>query len=227
MSKIINKPGIVVAFDMENRLEAVELARKLRYADGNFVIKIGRPLEMKYSMAIISMISAITDVPIIYDGKIADIPYISAKIAEYAYNAGANAVIAHSFVGDDVIQAIVDLNMGDVIAVVEMSHPGWQALHRREWETASRISRMDIDGIVLPATNPQSIRGIRQMLDPDTYIISPGIGAQGANTGSAFEAGASYEIIGRQIYEDRNPVDMAEYCYGWGLYWEREREWNR
>lgn len=225
MSKIKKELGVIIAFDMENDVEAVGLARALMFAHGNFVIKIGRPLEMKYGMDIISRIRNATDVPIIYDGKIADIPYISAKIAETAYDYGADAVIMHSFVGGDVVEAVVNLGMGDVITVIEMSHPGWTPLQFPRSKILN-MHRNGVDGIVLPATEPSSIREGRQLLNDynsDMYIISPGIGTQGANCGDAFEAGADYEIIGRKIYSNNNPTDFAEYCYGWATYYENER----
>ena len=223
MSKIKKELGVIVAFDMDNRIDAVELACKLDDAEGNFVIKIGRPLEMHYGMNVITQIRNVTDMPIIYDGKIADIPYISAKIAEAAYGYGADAVIMHSFVGNDSIEAVIDLDMGDVITVVEMSHPGWPK-NLFPYTTIINMSALGVNGIVLPATNTKLIRGVNNILDDNIlnsniYIISPGIGVQGAGIGDAFSAGATYEIIGRKICDDRNPVDFAEYCYGWAKYW--------
>jgi len=213
MSKLRNEPGIIVAFDMEDRMDAIGLADELESAEGNFAIKIGRPLEMQHGAGIIEIIHDMTDLPIIYDGKIADIPYISAIIAETAYDYGASAVITHSFVGLDVVQAIVDLDKGDVIAVVEMSHPGWQVINRRPFTTTWDLSEIGVDGIVLPATNPELIRSVESGLEDDIYIISPGVGVQGARVGDAIRAGATYEILGRLIYGAENPAAMAEYYY--------------
>lgn len=212
MSKIENKPGIIVAFDMKDRMDAIGLADELESAKGNFAIKVGRPLEMKYGIGIISAIQNITDIPIIYDGKIADIPYISAMIAETAYDYGASAVITHSFVGLDVVQAIVDLDKGDVIAVVEMSHPGWGA-NKYPFSMTLSLSEIGVNGIVLPATKPELIRSINNGLEDDMYIISPGVGVQGASIGDAIEAGATYEILGRLIYDSDDPAVIAEYYY--------------
>lgn len=212
MSIIANEPGIIVAFDMKSRSAAIKLARELMFADGNFVIKIGRPLEMMCGMGIISQIRDATNLPIIYDGKIADIPYISARIAEIAYDCGADAVIAHSFVGNDVIEAIVGLHKGDVIAVVEMSHPGWPR-DLFPYTAVMNMCGLGISGIVLPATKPDLIRGISNMLSDGMYIISPGVGAQGANIGDAVTKGATYEIVGRSIYESADPVVAAEFHY--------------
>jgi len=213
MSEIENKPGIVVAFDMENRMQAIELADMLECAKGNFVIKVGRPLEMQYGIDILLRIRDVTGIPIIYDGKIADIPYISAVIAETAYDYGADAVIVHSCIGTDVVKAVVELDKGDVIAIIEMSHPGWFEQTRAPRSIAWSCAAMGVNGIVMPATRPKLIPGIKDLLPPDMYIISPGVGAQGADIGDAAVQGATYEIVGRGIYEHDDPVRAAEFYY--------------
>ncbi len=213
MSKIKNEPGIIVAFDMENRIDAIKLARELMFADGNFVIKVGRPLEMACGMSIIAQIRNATTVPIIYDGKIADIPYISAKIAEAAYDYGADAVIVHGFVGIDVVKAVIELDKGDVITVIEMSHPGWFEQDHSPQTLAWASASAGVNGIVLPATYPLLIPRIKALLPPDIYVISPGVGAQGAEIGDAVINGATYEIVGRSIYNNNDPTGAAEHYY--------------
>ncbi len=47
----------------------------------------------------------------------------------------------------------------------------------------------------------------------ETYIISPGVRAQGAEPGDAITSGADYEIVGRAIYQSENPKDSAEQIY--------------
>ena len=72
--RLKKEKGIIVAFDMEDTEFALELARDLRGARGNFVIKVGRPLEMRAGIGILAQIKDASGLPIIYDGKIADIP---------------------------------------------------------------------------------------------------------------------------------------------------------
>ena len=76
---------IIVAFDMANAEFALNLARNLRGAEGNFAIKVGRSLEMQTGIEILAEIKYASGLPVIYNGKIA---YISQKIAEYAYEYG-------------------------------------------------------------------------------------------------------------------------------------------
>lgn len=223
MSIIKKGPGIIVALDMPDIDDAIRVAREVDKAKGNFVLKVGRILEMQYGINIISNIRSAVDMPIIYDGKIADIPVISSTIADMTYSNGADAVIVHGFVGMDVIQKIIDLEKGDVIVVVEMTHPGWTGF---DCDLDVLISEMNVDGIVLPATHPESIREVQNLLGRNTYVIAPGVGTQGVSAGDAFSAGADYEIIGRTICRSLRIKDDAEYYYDWGLHWERERNHN-
>ena len=203
---------------MEDSSTAVRLAEELGSADGNFAIKVGRPLEMQTGKEIISRIRAVTDIPIIYDGKIADIPYVSAKIAEIAYGAGADAVIMHAFVGADAVREVVGLGKGDVITVIEMTHPGSvEYLEPISERLIRMVSDIGVDGVVLPATRPDRVRRLSGLLGNDgkseAYIISPGIHAQGAEPGDAITSGADYEIVGRAIYQSGNPKELAERIY--------------
>ncbi len=219
-SRIEKRPGIMVAFDMEDVPSAILLAEELSAADGNFAIKIGRPLEMQTGKEVISKVRDATDIPIVYDGKIADIPYISAKIAEIAYDAGADAIIMHAFVGADVVREVVNLGMGDVITVIEMTHPGSvEYLENVSEKLIRKTSEIGVDGIVLPATRPERVSALSELLnsgydgDSETYIISPGIHAQGAEPGDAIINGSDYEVVGRAIYQSEDPKESAERIY--------------
>jgi len=163
--RLKKEKGIIVAFDMEDTEFALELAWDLRGASGNFVIKVGRPLEMQAGIGILAQIKDASGLPIIYDGKIADIPYISQKIASNAYDAGADAVIVHGFVGSDVVSAVKALGKGDVIAVVEMTHPGSNEFIQPAAERiAMMVARMGLEGVVLPATKPKRVKNLARIV---------------------------------------------------------------
>jgi len=226
MSEIKKEHGIIVALDNPDIDKLYSIARQVNFAKGNFVLKIGRIPEMEHGISVISDIRDAVDIPIIYDGKIADIPHISAGIAERAYNAGADAVIVQGFVGLDVVEAVVDLEMGDVIVVMEMSHPGWFGHNHYPRNIVSPIdlANIGVDGVVLPATHPDLIRRMKSFLPPDIYIVSPGIGPQGGDIMAALDAGSDYPIVGRRISENPDPKFAAEFYYGWCVYWEQERQ---
>lgn len=214
MSILCKKPGIIVALDLRNIDSAIKLAKEIGKAKGNFALKIGRPLEMQCGKRIISKIKKVSKVPLIYDGKIADIPFISSEIAEIAYEAGADAVIMHSFVGSDVVKEIINLNMGDVITVVEMTHPGAVEYYQPNSEKMAKDAlELGVDGIVLPATRPGRVKKISNLVSESIYVISPGIRAQGAKPGDAIINGADYEVVGRAIYNSTNPREATEMLY--------------
>ena len=213
MPKLNKEKGIIIAFDMDDPSFALKLAKEFNYADGNFAIKIGRPLEMQIGKAIISKIKEISELPIIYDGKIADIPHVSEKIAKIAYDAGADAVIVHAFLGGEVIKRVKDLDRGDVITVVEMSHIGSDEFIGKVSEKMTAfVHDFNVEGVVLPATRPDRVRKLSKMVG-DAYIISPGIKAQGAEIGDAISSGSDYEVVGRAIYDAKKPIEAAEEIY--------------
>jgi len=214
MSVIKKEKGIVIALDVKDVHSALALAREFSTLQGNFAIKVGRPLEMQAGYKIIPAIKEASQLPVIYDGKIADIPYISSSIARIAYEAGADAVIVHGFVGKDVIKSILDLNMGDVIVVISMSHQGSaQYIDLVAKNMADMVNALEVNGVVLPATKPKLTSSLASILKEEVYILSPGIKAQGADVGDAIKAGADYEIIGRAIYNSLNPKQKAEEFY--------------
>jgi orotidine-5'-phosphate decarboxylase len=214
MSKLSKKPGIIVALDIKDIDFALNLAKEMDKAKGNYALKIGRSLEMQGGKSIISKIKEVSNIPLIYDGKIADIPFISSEIAEIAYEAGADAVIMHSFVGSDVIKEIINLNMGDVITVVEMTHPGAVEYYQHYSEKMAEAAlKLGVNGIVLPATRPERVKKLSKLISDSIYIISPGIKAQGAKPGDAIINGADYEVVGRAIYESEEPRKTAEALY--------------
>jgi orotidine-5'-phosphate decarboxylase len=64
-------------------------------------------------------------------------------------------------------------------------------------------------GVVAPATRPERIKAIRSIMG-DRIIISPGVGAQGGSADAALRAGADYLIVGRSIYEAKEPEVSAK-----------------
>lgn len=202
--------GLIVALDMRDQAAALRIARDLRGIDANIVFKVGRILEMAAGIGICAGLKeASWGIPIIYDGKIADIPEVSAEIAKEAYLYGADAVICHGIVG--CAEAIKALGMGQVISVVAMSHPEADLINRLRMETARRSREMD--GAVFPATAPQMIQEVKGLLSPKTFIISPGVITQGAEPGAAIRMGADYEIVGRAITRAPDPAEAAKRLY--------------
>lgn len=178
-------------------------------------VKAGYPLVLSFGLEIISKIKRANDVPVIADFKIADVPHINRQIARRAFEAEADGVIAHAFVGRDSLEAIVQVAEEEdgrgLIVVPTMTHEGGetfiQPLSNRMLELASEV---EATGIIGPATRPEDVTALRARVGEDMLILTPGIGAQGAQPGDAVRCGADYEIVGRSIYASKAPAKTAE-----------------
>lgn len=198
---------LILALDETDERKAMEVAE----AVGDMVdaIKINWPLILSTSPEIITRISRSSEV--ICDFKVADIPNTNKLIVAEAVRRGASGVIVHAFTGSDSVKAAVDAADGkDIYVVTEMSHPGGAEFTA---PAAGRLARIAVDcgaaGVIAPATRPERVRAIRQMIGPDLSILSPGVGAQGGSATKALEMGADYVIVGRAIYGDPDPRAAA------------------
>ena len=202
------KTGLIVALDVTDEKEAISISKAV--AEHVDAIKIGYPLVLGAGLGIITRISEFAHV--IADFKVADIPNTDKLICEQTFKAGAEAVIVHGFTGKDSLTECVKTGREhgkDIYVVTEMSHPG--ALDFMQ-TAAGKLAQMAVDsgatGVVAPATRPDRLREIRNIVG-DLTIISPGVGAQGGSAADAIKAGADYVIVGRSIYGSENPEVTA------------------
>ena len=200
------KSRIILALDLTDREKALKVAE----ATGGFLdaVKINWPLVLGAGPEIITEIAKAS--PVICDFKIADIPNTNRLIVEEAVRRGASAVIAHGFTGSDSLKACVDASGGRVFVVTEMSHPGGKEFTQPNAERMARMAKeQGAMGIVAPATRPESIAKMRSIVG-SLMIISPGVGAQGGKASDALRFGADFVIVGRAIYESKDPAKAAE-----------------
>lgn len=202
------KTRLIVALDVTEREEALRIAREV--ADFADAIKIGYPLVLAAGLGILGELSKIA--PVIADFKVADIPDINQLICEQAFKSGARAVIVQGFPGRDSLEACIRAarkHYGEVYVVVEMSHPGALEFMRPVAEKIAALSViLGANGVVAPATHPERIKKIREIVGSLT-IISPGVGVQGGSPAEAIGAGADYVIVGRSIYQAKEPRKIA------------------
>jgi orotidine-5'-phosphate decarboxylase len=144
------------------------------------------------------------------DFKIADIPNISRLIVEEAIHAGASGIICHGFAGEDSVRACVEAAKGaDVFVVTELSHPGGQEYTAKLAEDFAQLAvRAGAAGIIAPATRPDRVKALRSIVG-SRLILAPGVGAQGGKAAEAIAAGADAVIVGRAIYEAKDPAKAA------------------
>ena len=180
---------------------ALEIARRLKGRVKAF--KVGWPLLLEGNR--VGELKEFGEV--IADLKLADIGYTMVNVVK---RVGADAYIAHAFVGRDALRELRE-EVKRLYLVVSMSHEGSREFIDLHWREFVLEAYELADGIVAPATRPKVIEKIRRIWPRE--IISPGIGAQGAHPCSAIRAGADYEIVGRSLTRARDPLEFLEAHY--------------
>ncbi len=206
---MLKKTRLILALDVTDRAKAISISKDVaEYTDA---IKIGYPLVLGAGIEIIDILSEFA--PIIADFKVADIPNTNRLICTRVFEAGADAVIVHAFTGRDSLSECVKTGReynGEIYVVTEMSHPGAvDFMQAKALELARLAVESGASGVVAPATRPERVKEIRSIVGELT-IISPGVGAQGGSAAESVRAGADYVIVGRSIYNSKNPAIEAE-----------------
>ena len=197
---------LVVALDPPNYVDVVEWIER-RYNELKDIVqgfKLGLPAIIRVGVETIGKIFKDYNGLLIADLKLADIGDIMALTASILKEHGFNAVIAHAFVGYK--QAVDELSNVckkeglRLILVVSMSHKGSEEFLDRHLEGFIEVARNAGSwGLVAPATRPMIIKKVREIVGSEMKILSPGVGVQGAEPGTALCHGADYEIVGRAI----------------------------
>ncbi len=201
---------LVLALDVTGREKAISVASACTpFIDA---IKVGYPLVLSTGPGIAHEIRAVSDLPLIADFKVADIPNTNRLITEQVFMAGYDAVIAQGFCGRDAIAACVETahaHGGECYVVAEMSHPGALEFfsHGIPERIASIAASCDADGLIAPATRPERVRALREAF-PGGKILAPGVGAQGGDP-AALAGLVDGIIVGRSIYDAPDPASAA------------------
>lgn len=192
---------------------SLDVARQVRSVVQGF--KIGLPFVLSAGLSGVEQLSRVVDGGmLIADLKLADIGYVMSLSTSLLARAGVDSVIAHAFVGyEDALRELKEtcsvLGL-KLVLVVAMSHRGAGEVMWRVFDSLLDVAaRVGPWGIVVPATNPGLVRKARERLGSSVKILSPGVGAQGAEPGEALCAGADYEIVGRSITLSSKPFEAA------------------
>ena len=205
------KNDLILALDVMSESEAVEICESIKdYID---TIKIGYPLALAEGLEIISKLKDKFGFKVICDFKVADIDATNSKICDETFKAGADAIICHGFVGSDSVQACLDMaekHGKELFLLTEMSHPGAKMFLQKDAEAIAQMGvDMNIKNFVAPATRLDRLSTIRDIVGPDAFIISPGVGKQGGDGKKTLEYSNAI-IVGRSIYESENPKHACE-----------------
>ena len=207
--KVINmniKNNIILAMDLMDLKEAESICESInQYID---TIKIGYPLTLAEGLSTIGFFKDNFDYKVICDYKVADIPATNEKIADQTFEAGADAIICHGFVGSDSVDACktsAEDHGGEVFLLTEMSHPGAIKFLQPNADEIARMGvEMGITNYVAPSTRPERLSEIRDIVGKDAFMISPGVGTQGGDPRETLKYSNAL-IIGRSIYNAEDP----------------------
>lgn len=211
MIKMNIKNNLILALDVMSESEAIEICDSIKdYID---TIKIGYPLALAEGLEIIKVLKDKFGFKVICDFKVADIDATNSKICDETFKAGADAIICHGFVGSDSVQACLDMSNKhgkELFLLTEMSHPGAKMFLQKDAEAIAKMGvDMNIKNFVAPATRLDRLSTIREIVGPDAFIISPGVGKQGGDGKKTLEYSNAI-IVGRSIYESENPKHACE-----------------
>lgn len=200
------KNNIILAMDLMDLKEAERVCESINeYID---TIKIGYPLTLAEGLSTIGFFKDNFDYKVICDYKVADIPATNEKIANQTFDAGADAIICHGFVGSDSVDACktsAEDHGGEIFLLTEMSHPGAIKFLQPNADEIARMGvEMGITNYVAPSTRPERLSEIRDIVGKDAFMISPGVGTQGGDPRETLKYSNAL-IIGRSIYNAEDP----------------------
>ena len=200
------KNNIILAMDLMDLNEAEIVCESInKYID---TIKIGYPLTLAEGLSTIGFFKDNFNYKVICDYKVADIPATNEKIANQTFDAGADAIICHGFVGPDSVDACkasAEAHGKEVFLLTEMSHPGAVKFLQKDADDIARMGvEMGIENYVAPSTRLDRLSQIRDIVGKDSFIISPGVGTQGGDPKETLKYSNAL-IIGRSIYNAEDP----------------------
>jgi uridine monophosphate synthetase len=155
------------------------------------------------------------EIPVILDAKRGDIGSTAQAYAKAAFGVlGADAVTVSPYLGRDALQPFLQDETRGAFVLVKTTNPGaneFQALvvgsgeplyvhlARRvaAWPEAERV------GLVVGATDPQAVGRVRSVAR-GTWLLCPGVGAQGGDLDATLEAGLRPDGMGVLVAVSRS-----------------------
>lgn len=138
-------------------------------------------------------------VPVILDAKVGDIGSTAEHYATmFLEELGADAITVNPYMGRDAVAPFLQRADKGVFLLCLTSNPGADDFEKQNVDgsplyqlVARKAADWDTDGncgLVVGATQPEAIRGIRDLV-PDMPFLVPGVGAQGGDLGTAVRNG--------------------------------------
>lgn len=231
---------LIVALDVDEREEALQLARSIGDVAGGF--KLGPRLVVRYGESIVKEIAQLA--PVFIDLKFLDIPNTMESSVRAAFAAGASLVTVHAWGGKEALQrlSVVEKELSAIrpfrILVVTiltsftregvLDIMGSQVKGAKAGADVSLLDRVvdladlardcGLKGVVCSAQESALVR----QRHADNFIVTPGIRFPSesledqkrvTSPSEAMANGASAIVVGRPIVEAQDPLAQARRFY--------------
>lgn len=212
MNKLLGCKGIIFSPDFIKLKELIRILKSCRQFYK--ALKIGNILLYRYGISILSEIKNSCDIPIICDFKLMDIPDVAEEIIHMGVMNGMDGAMIWGLAGEETISRCIHTFPETMIFLLtEYTHSS-EPINPFSGNEAARMA-LDNNafGIQAPGTRPKRIVELREIVGENMTIMCCGIGYQGTPYGVAVEHGADFEIIGRKIYQSRDPFGESENAF--------------
>lgn len=146
-------------------------------------------------------------IPVILDAKRGDIGNTSRMYARFAFEyLGADAITVNPYMGYDCLKPFLDYNTKGVFILCLTSNPS-SSDFQKQVVTSGNLAGINIYelvarkaaswnenaniGLVVGATSPEELGGVRKIIGEDIPILIPGVGAQGGDLESSLKKGGN------------------------------------
>lgn len=223
MDPKVTDPKVIVALDFSSADEALKLARKLDPAQCR--VKVGKELFTRTGPALVEQLQQM-NFELFLDLKYHDIPNTTAQACRAAAELGVWMVNVHALGGRRMMEAAREAvsscrHQPLLIAVTiltsldgpELAEVG---LSGEPVDNVVRLARLaeasGMDGVVC---SPQEVSTLREIVDSDFRLVTPGVRPAGAAVGDqkrittpadAMRLGSSYLVVGRPITQAEDPL---------------------
>ncbi|NQZ00933.1 MAG: orotidine-5'-phosphate decarboxylase [Bdellovibrionales bacterium] len=229
MRLVLSERPVFVALDVDDRDQAVSLAKQLKGIVGGF--KLGPRLLVKEGESLIKDIAA--HGPVFVDNKYYDIPNTMESAVRATFEAGASFCTVHATCGEEALtrlgaleQDLCETRPFLVIAVTILTSFSPETMpsvfadkkiRQHVIDLAKLSYSCGVHGIVC---SPYEIADI-DLAIPDSFIVAPGVRMPEDNVANddqkrvmspreALKEGASALVIGRPIVAAEDPVGAAK-----------------
>jgi len=220
---LINHERLIVALDVANRANALDLVAQLSGVTSFF--KIGLQLYTAVGPEIIQAIRC-TGAKVFLDLKLYDIPSTVARAVEAVGKLDVQMLTIHLCGGHEMIEAALSANSSamKLLGVTVLTSANTQTLletgidasiEKQVLRLASLGAAAGLDGFV---ASPRELKPLRARLGDQATLITPGVRPKWSaahdqkrfmSPREALSHGADYLVIGRPITSDPNPAAAA------------------